>query len=79
MNLNKSINTVHEIRELSIDFTQTIYMLISSPTYHPKVNIDNNEPKEYRKYLWVYIDKHLNWQPDTTYKQQNSKNCWNSY
>ena len=36
-------------------------MLISSPTYHPTVNIDNNEPKEYIKYLRVYSQiQHIN-------------------
>ena len=31
--------------KLSKNFAKTIYMLILSPRYHPKINIDNIEPK----------------------------------
>ena len=38
-------------------------MLVSSSRCHPKINITGIEQKDYIKYLGVYIDKHLNWQP----------------
>ena len=34
-----------------------------SPRHHPTIKIDNIESKDDIKYLGVYIDKHLNWQP----------------
>ena len=41
----------------------TRMMLILSPRHHATINIDNIELKDDIKYLGVYIDNHLNWQP----------------
>ena len=38
-------------------------MSVSSSRCHPKINITGIEQKDYIEYLGVYIDKHLNWQP----------------
>ena len=38
-------------------------MLISSSRHHSTINIDNVDLKDNMKYLRVYTDKHLNWQP----------------
>ena len=44
-------------------------MLVSSSTRcHPKINITGIEQKDYIKYLGVYVDKHLNWQPQLQYE-----------
>ena len=49
--------------KLPINTAKTNYMLVSSSRCHPKINITGIEQKDYIKYLGVYIDKHLNWQP----------------
>ena len=41
----------------------TNYVLVSSSRRHPKIDITGIEQKDYIKYLGVFIDKHLNWQP----------------
>ena len=51
------------LNKLSINTAKTNYMLVSSSRCHPKINITGIEQKDYIKYLGVYIDKHLNWQP----------------
>ena len=59
----QQIYIYYALKEVSINFAKTNYMLISSPRFHPTIKIDNNEPKEYIKYLRVCIDKHVTWQP----------------
>ena len=64
--MNHEIKLIYKycaLNRLSINFSKTNYMLVSSPRYHPRINIDNVEEKDHIKYLGVYIDKHLNWQP----------------
>ena len=59
----KQIYQFCALNELFINFATTNYMLISSLRYHPTIKIDSTEPKKYIKYLRVYIDKHVTWQP----------------
>ena len=64
MNLElKQIYNDCALNTLSINTAKTNYMLVSSSRCHPKINITGIEQKDYIKYLGVYIDKHLNWQP----------------
>ena len=59
----KQIYNYCALNKLSINTAKTNYMLVSSSRCHPKINITGIEQKDYIKYLGVYIDKHLNWQP----------------
>ena len=59
----KQIYNYCALNKLSIYTTNTNYMLVSSSRCHPKINITGIEQKDHIKYLGVYIDKHLNWQP----------------
>ena len=64
MNLElKQIYNDCALNTLSINTAKTNYMLVSSSRCHPKINITGIEQKDYIKYLRVYIDEHLNWQP----------------
>ena len=47
--------------KLSVNLKKTNYMLILSAK--KTVNINNIERKSFVKYLGVYIDEHLNWEP----------------
>ena len=52
------------LNKLSINFSKTNYILISSSRCHPRITIGNMEQKDYIKYLGgIYPDKYLNWQP----------------
>ena len=59
----KQIYNYCALNKLSINTAKTNYMLVSSSRCHPKINITGIEQKDYIKYLGVYLDKHLNWQP----------------
>ena len=61
----KQIYNYCALNKLSINTAKTNYMLVSSSrcTCHPKINITGIKQKDYIKYLGVYIDKHLNLQP----------------
>ena len=59
----KQIYNYCALNKLSINTAKTNYMLVSSSRCHPKINITGIEQKDYIKYLGVYIDKHLNKQP----------------
>ena len=59
----KQIYNYCALNKLSINTAKTNYMLVSSSRCHPKINITGIEQKDYIKYLGVYIDKNLNWQP----------------
>ena len=50
--------------KLSVNFKKTHYMLISSARKTVHININNIERKSFSvKYVLVYIDEHLNWEP----------------
>ena len=51
------------INKLSVNFKKTNYMLISSSRKKAQINIHNIERKSYIKYLGIYIDEHLTWEP----------------
>ena len=73
--MNRELKQIYNycaLNKLSINTAKTNYMLVSSFSCHPKINITGIEQKDYIKYLGVYIDKHLNWQPQI---QQKSKIC----
>ena len=55
--------------KLSVNFTKTHYMTISSPkkANKLKLNLHNIEEENYIKYLGTYIDKNLN----SAHKEQN--------
>ena len=59
----KQVYNYYALNKLFINIAKTNYMLVSSSRCHPKINITGFEQKDYIKYLGVYIDKHLNWQP----------------
>ena len=64
--MNRELKQIYNycaLNKLSINTAKTNYMLVSSSRCHPKINITGIEQKDYIKYLGVYIDKHLNWQP----------------
>ena len=52
------------INKLSINFSKTNYMIISSPRINGSIHIQNIERKKQIKYLGVYIDQNLNWEPE---------------
>ena len=59
-----TFDTLCALLKLSITLQKvTRMMLILSPRHHATINIDNIELKDDIKYLGVYIDNHLNWQP----------------
>lgn len=49
--------------KLSVNFKKTNFMLISATRNTVHININNIEHKPFVKYLGVYVDKHLNWEP----------------
>ena len=59
----KQIYNFCALSKLSINTAKTNHMLVASSICHPKINITGIEQKDHIKYLGVYIDKHLNWQP----------------
>ena len=64
--MNQELKQIYNnctLNKLSINTANTNYMLVSSSRCHPKINITGIEQKDYIKYLGVYIDKHLNCQP----------------
>ena len=64
--MNQEVKQIYNycaLNKLSINTAKTNYMLVSLSRCHPKINITGIEQKDYIKYLGVYIDKHLNWQP----------------
>ena len=73
MNLElKQIYNDCALNTLSINTAKTNYKLVSSSRCHPKINITGIEQKDYIKYLRVYIDKHLNWQPQIQHVNNNN-------
>ena len=48
---------------LSVNLKKTNYMLILSAKKTVNININNIERKSFVKYLRIYIDEHLNWDP----------------
>ena len=51
------------INKLSVNFKKTNYMLISSSKKKMHLNIHNIDCKSYIKYLGIYLDEHLQWEP----------------
>ena len=51
------------INKLSVNFKKTNYMLISSSKKKMHLNIHNIDCKSYIKYLGIYFDEHLQWEP----------------
>ena len=49
--------------KLSVNLKKTNYMLILSAKKTVNININNIERRSFVKYLGVYIDEHLNWEP----------------
>ena len=49
--------------KLSVNLKKTNYMLILSAKKTVNININNIERKSFVKYLRIYIDEHLNWEP----------------
>ena len=68
----KQIYNYCALNKLSINTAKTNYMLVSSSRCHPKINITGIEQKDYIKYLGVYLDKHLNWQPQIQHVNNNN-------
>ena len=64
--MNQELKQIYNnctLNKLSINTANTNYMLVSSSRCHLKINITGIEQKDYIMYLGVYIDKHLNCQP----------------
>ena len=59
----KSVVKYHAINKLSINFSKTNYILVSSSRLSGSTNVNNIKIKSQIKYLGVYIDQHLNWGP----------------
>ena len=58
--------------KLSVNFKKTNYMLISSAKT-VRININNIERKSFIKYLGVYIDEHLNCEPQIQHENKLAK------
>ena len=53
------------LNKLSVNLKKTNYMLISSTRKSVHINVNNIAHKPFVKYLGIYIDEHLNWEPQT--------------
>ena len=51
------------INKLSANFKKTNYMLVTSLKKQWQLNINNIKCKSYIKYLGIYLDEHLQWEP----------------
>lgn len=59
-NISKYCNT----NKLSVNMKKTHYMIISSARKKVQpININGLEQKKYVRYLGIYIDQHLKWEP----------------
>ena len=67
----KSVVKYCTINKLSINFSKTNYILVSSSRLSGSINVNNIKIKSQIKYLGVYIDQHLHWGPQI--KHINSK------
>ena len=63
--MNEEIKSVLKcaINKLSVNFKKTNYMLITSSKKKMHLNIHNIDCKSYIKYLSIYLDKDLQWEP----------------
>ena len=59
----KSVVKYHAINKLSINFSKTNYILVSSSRLSEGTNVNNIKIRSQIKSLGVYIDQHLNWGP----------------
>ena len=55
------------INKLSINFSKTNYILVSSSRLSGSINVNNIKIKSQIKYLGVYIDQHLHCRPQITH------------
>ena len=64
--MNEELNLVFKycnVNKLSINFTKTTYMIISSARLRSYIHIPNIAHKTQIKYLGIYIDQTLHWEP----------------
>ena len=59
------------IYKLSVNFKKTNYMLISSSKKKMHLNIHNIDCKSYIKYLGIYLDELLQWEPQIQHVNNN--------
>ena len=59
----KSVVKYCAINKLSINFSKTNYILVSSSRLSGSINVNNIKIRSQIKSLGVYIDQHLNWGP----------------
>ena len=57
----KSVVKYCAINKLSINFSKTNYILVSSSRLSGSINVSNIKIKSQIKYLGVYIDQYLHW------------------
>ena len=57
----KSVVKYHAINKLSINFSKTNYILVSSSRLSGSTNVNNIKIRSQLKYLGGYIDQHLHW------------------
>ena len=55
----KSVVKYHAINKLSINFSKTNYILVSSSRLSGSINVNNIKIKSQIKYMGVYIDRYL--------------------
>ena len=67
----KSVVKYCVINKLSIDFSKTNYILVSSSRLSGSINVNNIKIKIQIKYLGVYIDQHLHWGPQIKHINSN--------
>ena len=63
----KSVVKYCAINKLSINFSKTNYILVSSSRLSGSINVNNIKIKSQIKYLGVYIDQHLHCRPQITH------------
>ena len=64
--MNGELNSVlkySNINKLSVNFTKTTYVVISSARLRSYIHIPNIAHKTQIKYLGIYIDQNLHWEP----------------
>ena len=60
----KSVVKYCAINKLSINFSKTNYILVSSSRLSGSINVNNVKIKSQIKYLGVYLDQHVHWGPE---------------
>ena len=63
------------VNKLTVNLKKTNYMLISSRQKKWQISVHNLEQKDYIKYLGIYLDKNLTWEPQINHiRSKLSKN-----